>query len=169
MLHPDFHIIINLRSFKTVFLADTAVSARQYKGVSAIQSAACLNRVANGGYLLSIGADPNNCDHPGDVPIFERLFYYTYQMLDLLLRCPETKFTVSIMLVRRSCTLRMSLDTRDSYGRTAREALQFRTFTADMGLRMAFDRLQEKASREAKAWHADDDQDEGEEQICGHF
>jgi ankyrin repeat protein len=147
----------------------------------AIQSAACLNRVANGAYLLPIGADPNNRDHAGDVPIFGCLFYNTHQMLDLL-RCPETKLdninnagqtilhfaalhadlkSLEMLISSRLCD--MSLDARDSQGRTAREAFECRTFPADVRLRMALDRLLEKAGREAEAWHADDDQDEGEE------
>jgi hypothetical protein len=34
---------------------------------------------------------------------------------------------------------------------------------------MAFDRLLEKASRGAEAWHAGDDQDEGDEQFVDAF
>jgi ankyrin repeat protein len=81
----------NVPILEAVFLAGGAVNARQDKGVSAIQSAACLNRVANGAYLLSIGADPNNRNDAGDVPIFECLFHNAYHMLDLLLQCSETK------------------------------------------------------------------------------
>jgi ankyrin repeat protein len=178
----------NVPILEAVFLAGAAVNARQYKGVSAIQSAACLNRVANGAYLLSIGADPNNRDHSGDVPIFECLFYNTHDMLDLLLRCPETKLdninnagqtilhfaalyadlrSLEMLISSRLCGA--NVEARDSQGRTAREAFEDRTFPADVRMRMVFDRLLEKASREAKAWHADDDQGEGEEEFVDAF
>jgi ankyrin repeat protein len=138
--------------------------------------------------LLSVGADPNNRDHAGDVPISECLNYNTHGTLDLLLRCLETKLdnvnnagqtilhsaalhadqkSMEMLISSRLCG--MSLDARDNQGRTAREAFEDRTFPADARLRIVFDRLLEKASREADAWHADDDQDEGEELFVDAF
>jgi ankyrin repeat protein len=179
---PDSNVPI----IEALYLAGAAVNARQNKGNSAIQSAACLNRVANAKYLLSIGADPNNRDHAGDVPIFECLFYNTHGMLDLLLRCPKTRLdnvnnagqnilhfaalyadlqSMEMLIASRLCG--MSLDTRDSQGRTAKEAFEDRTFAADARLRMVFDRLLEKAGQGDDVGRAgeDDDEDEEEEQF----
>lgn len=174
----------NVPMLEALYLAGAAVNARQYKGNSAIQSAACLNRTANGAYLLSIGADPNNRDHAGDVPIFECLFYNTHGMLDLLLRFPDTRLnnvnkagqtilhfaalhadlkSLEMLISSRLCGI--SLDARDSQGGSAREAFEDRTFPPDVRLRMVFDRLLERASRQADAWHAGDDEDEEEEQF----
>ncbi len=174
----------NVPMLEALYLAGAAVNARQYKGVSALQSAACLNRTANGAYLLSIGADPNNRDHAGDVPIFECLFYNTHEMLDLLLGCPDTTLhninnagqTIlhfaalyadlkSMEMLISSKLYGMSLDARDCQGRTAREAFEDRTFLPDVRLRMVFDSLLDKASREANAQPDDegDDEDDDEE------
>lgn len=103
------------------------------------------------------GADPNNSDNAGDVPIFECVFYNTHGMLDLLLQCPDTKLDnvnnvgqkmlhfvglyadlrrMEMLTSERICGLRR--DARDKQGRTARMAFE-RTFTPNEQFCRAFD------------------------------
>ena len=156
----------NVPMLKIIYLAGASVNARQKFGVSAIQSAACLDRVANGAYLLSIGADPNNRDNAGDVPIFECLNHNTHGMLALLLKQPSTRFnnvnntglTIlhfaalhadlrSLEILSTHSLNGVNIEARDKQGRTAQEAFEHRTFPPDAILRKAFENLLEKVSQ----------------------
>lgn len=162
---PDSNVPI----LEALYLAGAAVNARQYKGNLAIQSAACLSHAAHGAYLLSTGADPNNRDNTGDMPICECLFYNTHGMI-CYSDAPDTKLdninnagqtmlhfaalytdVQSMKMLTSSRICELSLDARDKQGRTARETFEDWTFTQDDQLRVAFNALLEKASREADA------------------
>ena len=164
--HATCLIDSNVPILKAVHLAGAAVNVRQKNGVSAIQSAACLDCVANGEYLLSVGADPNNRDNAGDVPTFECLNHNTHGMLELLLNHADTKMdnvnnacqTIlhvaalhadlrSLELLASSSLSGVSPASRDGKGKTAREVFEARTFPPDANVRRTFKTLLLRASQ----------------------
>lgn len=74
---------------------------------------------------------------------------------------------MEMLISSRLCGV--SLDARDNRGRSATEAFEDRMFPPDLRVRMVFDRLLERASRQADVWHAGDDEDEEEKTICRRF
>ena len=60
------------------------VMCRNANGVTALQSAACLNHPNNIREFLDLGADPNAFDQNGDTPLFETIYYECKEAMEVL-------------------------------------------------------------------------------------
>lgn len=143
---------------EAIFLAGGSVRTCNNDGVGVMSTAACLDRVRNGTYLLKIGADPEIQDNNGDMALFESLYYNNYRMLDVLLRHgvkfdKKNRFGWTVLHVAALYADLQSLDmltsnglkgadveAKDDKGRTPRQAFDDRPDQL-VGLREAFERL----------------------------
>jgi len=155
----------NIAVMNVLYLAGAAIDARNENGVTALQSAACLDRVQSAIWLLAHGADPNSRDNLGDVPLFESICYNTHSVLGVLLNDPKTRFDnvkaglttlhmaalhadlKTLELLAASSISGVDPGARDESGRTAQEMFEQRNPATDGALRRRFDSLMEKAGR----------------------
>ena len=68
------------------------VTCRNASGVSALQSAACLNHPKNIEAFLELGANVNSFDQNGDTPLFECIYYGCMKSLRVIARYPVDRY-----------------------------------------------------------------------------
>lgn len=78
--------VVDDPEFLALFVSNGVdVNDGDYRNVSPLQSAACLNFRQNAEYLISLGANINNQDIDGDTPILEAVRYGNPEVLKVLL------------------------------------------------------------------------------------
>jgi ankyrin repeat protein len=150
---------------ETILLGGAYINSSGYSGGTALQSAACLNHVRNGAYLLEMGADPEIRDINGDTPLFEVVRYDCKEFLELLIRHGVRYGNVNKLgfTVLHVAALYSSIETMDILvsaqmqgvdllamdlkGRTAEETFQYRVGFSE-GLRVSFERLLNSVNRD---------------------